>query len=127
MQDYLTFEEYKHKLGGTVNSPEFKKLLFRVTLLIDNATQGRIKKMESVPEAVKYLCRDLIEYTKNDVPDVKNVQSKSQSAGGLSESESYTVKNADEKAADIDEMMCNYLLSIKDDNGIPLLYRGCGV
>jgi hypothetical protein len=31
----------------------------------------------------------------------------------------------DDRAAEIDNMVCDYLLMQKDDNGTPLLYRGC--
>ena len=54
----------------------------------------------------------------------KAVTSKSQSAGGVSESESYATKTTDEINA---EMLCivyDYLATEKDGCGTPLMYRG---
>jgi hypothetical protein len=65
-----------------------------------------------------------VEYLGNNVSSGKSVTSKSQSAGGVSESESYSNKTSDEINA---EMLCivyDYLISEKDDNGTPLMYRG---
>ena len=55
----------------------------------------------------------------------RTITRKSQSAGGVSESESYTVKTKEDFAQDIDSLVCDYLLSVRDDKGTPLLYRGC--
>jgi hypothetical protein len=73
---------------------------------------------------VKACVRDLVEYIANNVSSGKAVASKSQSAGGVSESESYATKTTDEINA---EMLCivyDYLIGEKDDNGTPLMYRG---
>ena len=53
-----------------------------------------------------------------------NVSSRSQSAGGVSESESFVVRSVEERASEVDEMLKDYLLNTTDDNGVPLLYRG---
>jgi hypothetical protein len=68
--------------------------------------------------------RDLVEYLASNVSSGKSVASKSQSAGGVSESESYATKSTDEINA---EMLCivyDYLATEKDDCGTPLMYRG---
>ena len=70
------------------------------------------------------LCRYLLEYIVQN-NGVKIVTSKSQSAGGVSESESYANKTADDVYGDIQNMIYDYLLNVTDDNGTPLLYRGC--
>jgi hypothetical protein len=122
---YLTYEEYL-QIGGTVDSSTFNRNISRACGIIDNATFGRIKNhMATVPENAKHLCRDLIEcIARNNVTDL-TVTSKSQSAGAVSESESYAVKTADDVKAEITGIVYDYLASVYDDNGTPVLYRGC--
>ena len=54
----------------------------------------------------------------------KAVTSKSQSAGGVSESESYATKTTDEINFEMLNIVYDYLATEKDDYGTPLLYRG---
>ena len=119
---YLTYEEYT-EIGGTLSSTAFSRNIDRACGMIDNHTQGRLKCFESVPEEVKPLCRDLVEYITANVVD-KSVTSKSQSAGGVSESEHYAVKTADDFFFDICQLMVDYLSQVKTENGVPILYRG---
>ncbi len=120
---YLTYEEYT-EMGGICDLTAFNRNIDRACGVIDNATHNRIECMEEVPQKVKPLCRDLLEYlVENNT--VKIVTSRSQSAGGVSESESYATKTADDVYGDIQNMIYDYLLNITDDNGTPLLYRGC--
>lgn len=120
---YLTYEEYT-EIGGTLDLTAFNRNIDRACGIIDNATHNRIVCMEEVPQRAKALCRDLVEYlAKNDTTETA-VTSRSQSAGGVSESESYATKTADDVYGDIQNMIYDYLLNVTDDNGIPLLYRG---
>ena len=121
---YLTYEEYK-ELGGELDDTAFDRNIDRVCSVIDNATHGRIKSMKNVPAQAKALCRDLVEYMAANMVTEKAVTSKSQSAGPVSESESYVIKSKEEQAQEIDNLIVDYLLSVEDDEGIPLLYRGC--
>ena len=68
--------------------------------------------------------RDLVEYLANNVSGIKAVTSKSQSAGGVSESESYATKTDDEINAEMLNIVYDYLATETDDNGTPLMYRG---
>ena len=103
----------------------FNRNIDRACGIIDNATHNRIECMAKVPQRAKALCRDLVEYlAKNDTIEIA-VTSRSQSAGGVSESESYATKTADDMYGDIQNMIYDYLLNVTDDNGTPLLYRGC--
>ena len=121
---YLTYEQYK-EIGGALDLTAFNRFESRACGIIDNATHNRIEGMTEVPQRVKALCRDLVEYlARNDTTEVA-VTSRSQSAGGVSESESYATKTADDVYGDIQNMIYDYLLNITDDNGTPLLYRGC--
>ena len=121
---YLTYEEYSN-MGGVLDVTAFNRNIDRACGVIDNATHNRIEYMAEVPQRAKALCRDLVEYlTRYSTSDMV-VSSRSQSAGGVSESESYATKTADDVYGDIQNMIYDYLLNVVDDNGTPLLYRGC--
>ena len=120
---YLTYEEYS-EVGGICDLTAFNRNIDRVCGIIDNATHNRIECMAEVPKRAKALCRDLVEYLVENNGD-KIVTSKSQSAGGVSESESYATKTADDIYGDIQNMLYDYLGNETDDNDTPLLYRGC--
>jgi hypothetical protein len=120
---YLTYEEYQ-EIGGTLDLTAFNRNIDRACGFIDLHTQSRLQSVLEVSQRVKACVRDLVEYLANNVSNGKSVTSKSQSAGGVSESESYSNKTSDEINA---EMLCivyDYLISEKDDNGTPLMYRG---
>lgn len=121
---YLTYTEYK-ELGGTLEETAFNRNIDRSCGIIDNATHNRIADMKSIPQNVKPLCRDLVEYFAANFGSSKQVSSRSQSAGGVSESESFVIRSIEERAGEIDDMVKDYLLNVVDDNGTPLLYRGC--
>ena len=121
---YLTYEEYSN-IGGICDLTAFNRNIDRACGVIDNATHNRIECMSDVPQGAKALCRDLVEYlARNDTTEIA-VTSRSQSAGGVSESESYATKTAEDVCGDIQNMIYDYLLNVTDDNGTPLLYRGC--
>ena len=120
---YLTYEEYLN-IGGICDLTAFNRNIDRACGIIDNATHNRIEYMAEVPQMAKALCRDLVEYiARNDTTEI-SVTSRSQSAGGVSESESYATKTADDVYGDIQNMIYDYLLNVTDDKGVPLLYRG---
>jgi hypothetical protein len=120
---YLTYEEYT-EIGGTLDLTAFKRNIDRACGFVDLHTQSRLQSVLKVSQRVKACVRDLVEYLANNVSSGNAVTSKSQSAGGVSESESYANKTTDELNA---EMLCvvyDYLISEKDDFGTPLMYRG---
>lgn len=120
---YLTYDEYS-AMGGICDLTAFNRNIDRACGIIDNATHNRIEGMAEVPQRAKALCRDLVEYlARNDITETA-VTSRSQSAGGVSESESYATKTADDMYGDIQNMIYDYLLNVTDDKGTPLLYRG---
>ena len=121
---YLTYDEYS-TMGGICDLTAFNRNIDRACGIIDNATHNRIEGMAEVPQRAKALCRDLVEYLARYSTSDMVVSSRSQSAGGVSESESYATKTADDVYGDIQNMIYDYLLNVTDDNGIPLLYRGC--
>lgn len=120
---YLTYDEYS-AMGGICDLTAFNRNIDRACGVIDNATHNRIEYMDDVPQRARALCRDLVEYlARNDTTETA-VTSRSQSAGGVSESESYATKTADDMYGDIQNMLYDYLGNEKDDKGTPLLYRG---
>ena len=121
---YLTYEEYSN-IGGICDLTAFNRNIDRACGVIDNATHNRIEYMADVPQRAKALCRDLVEYLARYSTSDMVVSSRSQSAGGVSESESYATKTADDMYGDIQNMVYDYLGTETDDNGTPLLYRGC--
>lgn len=121
---YLTYEEYK-KMGGNLDETAFDYNICRATAIIDNATFKRVANMNVVPEQVKLLCRDLVNYLANNPSSDKTLTSKSQTSGPVNESESYKIKTKEEQESEINALTFEYLFSVDDDNGTPLLYRGC--
>lgn len=121
---YLEHQEYL-ALGGVCDATAFNRYIDRACGIIDNATHNRIEPMHGVPKKAKALCRDLVEYLARYSTSDMVVSSRSQSAGGVSESESYVTKTDVEIQADIDNMIADYLMAETDNNGTPLLYRGC--
>jgi hypothetical protein len=119
---YLTYEEYV-EIGGTLDTTAFNRNIDRVCGMIDNATYGRVEQMTEIPRQVRACCRELVEYLANNV-NGKTITSKSQSAGGVSESESYATKTTADVETETANIIFDYLGSVKTDNGTPLLYRG---
>ncbi len=120
---YLTYGEYA-EMGGICDLTAFNRFIDRACGIIDNATHNRIDCMAEVPQRAKSLCRDLVEYLARYSTSDMVVSSRSQSAGGVSESESYATKTADDIYGDIQNIIYDYLGNEKDDKGTPLLYRG---
>lgn len=118
---YLTYEEYK-TIGGKLDLTAFELKITRVCAIVTNATYGRIEALRDIPKEVKELCRDLIEYL-STVEQNTNIKSKGQSAGGVSESITYSEKEEQNKY--INDLMYEYLASVTTKNGTSLLYRGC--
>ena len=118
---YLTYAEYK-EIGGTIDETAFIRNIDRACAMIDNRTQSRIECFEDIPQLVKVVCADLIDYISTNTVE-KTVTSKSQSAGGVSESEGYAVKTAEDYSADL-ERIFEPLSVVKTKNGVSVLYRG---
>lgn len=120
---YLTYEEYNSSLGGELSLAAFNRNIDRACAMIDNRTQSRLECFEEIPQIVKVVCADLVDYISTNTVDKPIVTSKSQSAGGVSESESYAVKTVDDYSADLDRIF-EPLTLVKTENGISITYRG---
>lgn len=122
--NYLTYEEYI-EVGGILEPTAFDRFSIRAFSRVAQETHGRLDTMAEIPIQVKHLCRDLIEYMHNNLNQDKALSGASQSQGGASESESYINKTYSDIEKDIEAIIVDYLLMLKDDEGTPLLYRGC--
>ena len=119
---YLTYEEYS-SLGGELSLAAFNRNIDRARAMIDNRTQSRLECFEEIPRLVKIVCADLVDYISTNSVEKPIVTSRSQSAGGVSESESYATKTAEDYSADLDKIFAP-LSVIKTKNGISITYRG---
>jgi hypothetical protein len=122
---YLTYEEYIG-IGGenALNLAAFNRNIDRACTMIDIRTQSRLESFgDNIPLIVKIVCADLVEYIATNTVEKPFVTSKSQSAGGVSESENYAVKTAEDFANDLDRIF-EPLAVVKTKNGISVLYRG---
>ena len=120
---YLTYEQYK-EIGGTlIDETAFNRNIDRACAMIDNRTQSRLECFVEIPQIVKVVCRDLIDYISANSVEKPIVTSKSQSAGGVSESESYATKTAEDFANDLDRIF-EPLSVVKTENGVSITYRG---
>ena len=120
---YLTYEEYSNSLGGALDLTAFNRNIDRACAMIDIRTQSRLECFDVIPQIVKIVCANLVEYIATNTVEKPIVTSKSQSAGGVSESENYAVKTAVDFANDLDRII-EPLALVKTKNGVSILYRG---
>ena len=120
---YITYEEYT-EIGGTLDLTAFNRNIDRACGFIDANTQNRLQSVLEVSQRAKACVRDLVEHFASNVSSGRVVTSKSQSAGGVSESESYATKTTDEINCEMLNIVYDYLATEKDDCGTPLMYRG---
>ena len=118
---YLTYEEYSN-IGGRLDLTAFNRNIDRACAMIDNRTQSRLECFVEIPQIVKVVCADLVDYIATNTVE-KVVTSRSQSAGGVSESESYATKTTEDFANDLDRIF-EPLAVVKTKNGVSILYRG---
>lgn len=120
---YLTYEEYT-EIGGALDLTAFNRNIDRACGIVDLYTKRRLQSAISIPKRAKACLRDLVEYLASNVSNGKTLTSKSQSAGGVSESESYGAKGIEEVDAEMMYIVYDYLICEFDDCGTPLMYRG---
>lgn len=122
---YLTYAEYQ-RYGGTASDTDFALLEFRARKRIDRLTFSRVQNMAEVPEAVKLCMMSLIGIDSKagaeaqvDKPVVTSFNT-----DGYSETygKALSVEDADKTMS---ASICSMLWGERDDDGTPLLYRGC--
>lgn len=121
---YLTYDEYI-SVGGTLDEAAFVRVVDRACGYIDGYTQKRLRGVTVLSDGVKACVRDLCEcISAHDGTTAHTIVSRSQSAGSVSESVSYSEKSTDEMHVDARYIIYDYLWEEEDDNGTPLLYKG---
>lgn len=123
---YIDHGYYLANGGKEMNEAAFSRNEFRARKLVDTLTQGRIRKMREVPEAVQRLMVELVTMEENQGANLMEKQAvTSFSNDGYSESyaDPLTADRVRELEADL---VSQYLSDETDDNGTPLLYLGVG-
>lgn len=124
---YLEYAEYT-KYGGTASEAEFTTLEFRARKRIDRLTASRVQNMSSVPTDVKLCMMSLIEVDRKVGVEAQatNPVITSFNTDGYSETygKALSVTDAEKSMSATIKTM---LWGVKDDNGVPLLYRGVEV
>lgn len=99
---------------------------FRARKIVDRYTQGRVKDMAKVPEAVKRLMVELVTLESNQGGEIAENQAV-QSFSNDGYSETYADPLTAERVKEIEhELIVEYLSDEVDDKGTPLLFLGVG-
>lgn len=122
---YIDYKEFQQNGGSSgVTSAAFARTEFRARKLVDKMTQGRVAKMESVPEAVKLLMVELIQMEEHQGAELMNSQPVA-SFSNDGYSETYADPLTAERVKELEaELIRQYLDGETDDSGTPLLYLG---
>lgn len=121
---FLTFDDYA-ALGGALNETEYERVIDRACGIVDMYTYRRLTCVPEISKMVKSCIRDLCEYLSiNKSAGSGVITSVTQSAGGVSESQSYASKSEETKDAEIRNIIQDYLIAETTADGVPLLYRG---
>ena len=73
---YLTYTEYK-ELGGSIDETAFNRNIDRACAMIDIRTHSRLETFEEIPQIVKVVCRDLVDYISTNSVEKPIVTSRS--------------------------------------------------
>lgn len=118
---YLTYAEYK-QLGGSLDEVPFNLLELEARGKVDVRTLGRLKELPNQITEVKACIFRLIKVMdKNDTSKVQNITSENTDGYSVSYG---TTSNADE-LKQYDDIIRDYLLTCRLEDGTPYLY--CGV
>ena len=122
---YLTYDEYA-MYGGTMSEADFALAEFKARKRIDYLTDSRVEKMAEVPEAVKLAMVSIIKADSTVGVDAQAGAPLVASFSTDGYSESYG--SAADQTANVERQLTaevrQLLYGVKDDNGVPLLYRG---
>lgn len=114
---YLTEAEYEEITDGET-PPAYRATEYKMRMLVDTYTFGRLKDFDDIPEAVKMLMAELIDLTEaHKTPEVV-----SQSNDGVSRTFREQSQTYEEKC---ETLIRTYLDGVKTADGTPILY--CGV
>ena len=122
---YLTYDEYV-ELGGSLAETSFSILEFEARQSIDKYTFGRLKDLDEQNQEVKMCVYRLINIINSYKElEVQNKAYSSESIDGYSLS--FTTPSratAEAKTGEIKDIVKEYLVDCKLDDGTPYLYCG---
>lgn len=121
---YIELGYYLSEGGTEMTDAAFSRAEYRARKIVDRFTQGRVKTMAEVPEAVQRLMVELVSLEAGqgaNLLDEKPVTSFSNDGY----SESYADPLTADRVAEIEaDLVLEYLSDETDDTGTPLLYLG---
>lgn len=121
---YIDLNYYLANGGVEMTDAAFSRVEYRSRKIVDRFTQGRVKAMAEVPDAVQRLMVELITMEAGqgaNMLDEKPVASFSNDGY----SETYADPLTADRVAEIEEdLVIEYLSNEMDDTGTPLLYLG---
>lgn len=125
---YLTYDEYQ-AYGGTLAESDFTLAEFKARKRVDYLTDSRVAAMAEAPEAVKQAMMTII---KADSAVGVDAQSgaplvASFSTDGYSENYGSAADQTANVEKQLNREIGRLLYGVKDDGGVPLLYRGVNV
>lgn len=121
---YIDLTYYLANGGKEMTEAAFSRNEFRARKLVDKLTQGRIKNMAEVPEAVKRLMVELVTLEATQGAEITENQAVT-SFSNDGYSETYADPLTGERVKEIEcNLVSEYLSDETDDNGVPLLYLG---
>lgn len=121
---YIDLSYYLSNGGREMTEAAFSRNEFRARKLVDKLTQGRVKNMAAVPEAVKRLMVELVRLEENQGAELMQQQAVT-SFSNDGYSEIYADPLTGERMKEIEcDLILEYLSDEVDDNGVPLLYLG---
>ena len=122
---YIDLTYYKQNGSkADMTDAAFSRNEFRARKLVDQRTQGRVKNMAQVPEAVKRLMVELVTLESTQGAELTENQAVSSfSNDGYSETYADPLTADRVKEIEID-LIEEYLSDETDDDGTPLLYLG---
>lgn len=122
---YLTYDEYR-AWGGALSEADFAQAELRARKRLDHLTDSRVEAMAEVPEAVKLAMMSIIKVdgavgvdAQAGVPLVASF-----STDGYSENYGSAAEQTANFEKQLNEEIRRLLYGVKDDDGVPLLYRG---
>lgn len=125
MDKYLTYSEYM-QYGGELDESDFNIAEFKAQSRIDYLTDCRVQNMAVIPEAVKLCIMSImkVDSAYGVEAQANNPLAASFSTDGYSESYGSASEQTSAVNNTLSDTICQMLYGVKDDNGVPLLYRG---
>ena len=122
---YLTYDEYQ-SYGGTLPEVDFTLAEFRARKRVDYLTDSRVENMAEGPEAVKQAMMSIIKVDSAVGVDAQagSPLVASFSTDGYSENYGSAADQTAKVEKQLNAEIRRLLFGVKDDNGVPLLYRG---